>query len=399
MVVTAMVVRTTSSRRVRRRVTAAATVTAALPLLAAATATGASAGVQTDQPGALEVVASGLNNPRHIAIRDGSVYVAEAGKGGDGPCATGPEGEQCVGRTGSIAKLTDNGVRRVVTGLSSLAGKDGSNAAGPADVAFAGAIPLALVQAAGIDAQGGNPFGAAGGDLGHLVANLGKPAGPKLPGPDFARYEALNNPDKGAGAEPGSGNSAIDSDPYGITPYRDGFAVADAAGNDLLYVDGHGVISTLAVFPTKTLPAPPGAPVPPGTTTITIQPVPTSVRVGPDGALYVSELSIIPGTAQVWRVVPGQDPTVVAKGLTAISDIAFDAAGRLLVLEIAEESIIGPPSPGVLIRVNADGSQDVLARDRLEHPTGLAVSRDGIFVANHGTSAGKGEVLKLDKQG
>jgi hypothetical protein len=391
-----MPVTTKRSRRTRQRVTAVATLSAGLPLLAA---TAAAASAESASPsgtgsGILKVLASGLNNPRHLQVHDGAVYVAEAGTGGNGPCAAGPEGEQCVGRTGAIAKITERGVQRVMTGLSSAAGKDGSSAGGPADVAFAKGSLLALVQDTGIDAQGNNPFGPLGGDAGHLVVRLDGPSGPNLPGPDFARYEAQNNPDKGAGADPSSGNEPIDSDPYGIAPYQDGFAVVDAAANDLLFVDAHGVISTLAVFPTKTVPAPPGM-APPGVTTIDVQAVPTSVRVGPDGALYVSELSIIPGTAQVWRVVPGATPTVVAKGMTALSDLAFDRQGRLLVLSYAENSIIGPPSPGALLRVNGDGSATVLARDGLTQATGLAVDGDDIYVTNHGSTAGAGEVLKL----
>jgi len=49
--------------------------------------------------------------------------------------------------------------------------------------------------------------------------------------------------------------------------------------------------------------------------------------------------------------------------------------------------------------VNADGSHDVLGRDGLDHPTGVALSDDDIFISNYGTSAGKGEVVKLDEQG
>ncbi len=50
----------------------------------------------------VSVVASGLNNPRGIAIGpDGRIYVAEAGTGGAGPCITGGEGETvCLGATG-----------------------------------------------------------------------------------------------------------------------------------------------------------------------------------------------------------------------------------------------------------------------------------------------------------
>jgi hypothetical protein len=49
---------------------------------------------------------------------------------------------------------------------------------------------------------------------------------------DFAAYEAAHNPDRGAGRGALYGDPQIDSDPYALTPYRGGFAVAD--GNDLL---------------------------------------------------------------------------------------------------------------------------------------------------------------------
>jgi hypothetical protein len=66
-----------------------------------------------------EVVASGLNNPRGIAIGPGgAVFVAESGAGGSGPCTTGPEGNEiCFGRSGAITRIWRGTQRRVVTGL------------------------------------------------------------------------------------------------------------------------------------------------------------------------------------------------------------------------------------------------------------------------------------------
>ena len=64
----------------------------------------------------------------------------------------------------------------------------------------------------------------------------------------FGPYEAANNPDHGAGSG-GPMDPAIDSDPYGLVAYNGGFAVADAAGNDVLFVNAAGQISTLAVLP------------------------------------------------------------------------------------------------------------------------------------------------------
>lgn len=363
--------------------------------LVAATAVPASA---APAAGALSVVANGLNNPRHLSFSQGSLYVAEAGTGGSGPCAIGQEGRACVGRTGDVARIDARGrVTRIMRGLSSVAGARGAAAAGPADVAMVGGTPVVVMQTTNISpTTGANPFGPAGNDLGKLVVGLRGGYGPSIPGPDFGVYEAAHNPDHGApGNEP-----AIDSDPYALTPYRGGFAVADAAGNDILWVGPHGQISTLAVLPVN-LGRPPKTPA--GTMAPT-QAVPTSVRVGPDGALYVSELSGFAGSAKVMRVVPGHAPTVYASGFDSISDIAFDGRGRLLVLEYQQGGLFGPPAPGALIRVDRrSGRRTTLASTGLSSPTGLAVHGHTIYISNHGASAAGGarggQVLALRERG
>ncbi|WP_051792469.1 ScyD/ScyE family protein [Amycolatopsis jejuensis] len=334
----------------------------------------------------LTTVASGLDSPRHLTLHNGKLYIAEAGRGGSGPCVDGPEGPACFGTTGSVSVLDHGKLREVVGGFASAAAPDGSFGGGPADVEFVHGVPAVLNQDLSINPQtGANPFGPQAATLGKLTFAPGKHI---VLGPDFAVFEAKHNPDGGAGAGPGE--PVIDSDPYGMTPYRDGFAVADAAGNDLLYVDRSGRISVLAVFPVKLAPAPPGLGLPPGTQ-IPMQPVPTSVVVGPDGALYVSELSSIGvGVARVWRVVPGHAPTIYADGLTALTDLAFDRKGRLLVLTFAKDGIAAPPSDGVLTRIERNGTRTVLASTGLAQATGLAVDGDDIYIANHGTSPGTG---------
>src|SRR5439155_19944809 len=98
-------------------------------------------------------------------------------------------------------------------------------------------------------------------------------------------------------------------------------AAVVAAGNDLLWIGPNGKASVLAVFPTQTLKLTRaigkliGAP--PSMTSISVQSVPSRVALGPDGALYVGELTgapFAPGSARIWRVVPGQRPTVYAFG-------------------------------------------------------------------------------------
>src|SRR5688500_9607400 len=84
----------------------------ALLLSGATAAQAGSTGYRTEPT--MEVLATGLNNPRHLIVENGKVWVAEAGVGGDLQCIVSPEGEQCLGRTGAITTISRTGqVRRV----------------------------------------------------------------------------------------------------------------------------------------------------------------------------------------------------------------------------------------------------------------------------------------------
>jgi len=67
------------------------------------------------------VVADHLNNPRQIARHGNSVYVAEAGTGGD----TCIDPETCFGFTGSVTKYRRGVAERVQTGLFSVGAGEG----------------------------------------------------------------------------------------------------------------------------------------------------------------------------------------------------------------------------------------------------------------------------------
>ena len=93
-----------------------------------------------------EVVASGLDNPRHLTFSaTGDLYVAEAGKGGSARCAVHPElGEFCLGFTGAVTQIRDDGPDdKVLTGLPSILGESG-DALGPSDIAFTGGQKFVL---------------------------------------------------------------------------------------------------------------------------------------------------------------------------------------------------------------------------------------------------------------
>ncbi|HKN54255.1 MAG TPA: ScyD/ScyE family protein [Amycolatopsis sp.] len=380
------------SRRVHRTLRAAVlAASAAAVVVAAPVADAAQSGLHT--------VATGLNSPRHLTFHDGKLYVAEAGVGGNGKCVQGPEGQACFGTSGSVAAIDRHGgVRRIVTGMPSTAGPGGVSGAGPAAVTFFHGIPAVLSMDTAPDpATGASPFGPAGKALGRLSLAFGSFS---VPGPDFAAFEAKNNPDQGGAAAPNQ--SPTDSNPFGMTRYRDGFAVTDAGANDLLFTDWAGHIKVLAVFPPILVTAPPELGLPPGTK-IPTQAVPTSVVVGPDGALYVSTLrGITSGAASVYRVVPGHKPTLYADGFSALTDLAFDRRGRLLALSFAKDGILSQTS-GVLTRVERDGSHTVLASDGLSAATGLAVAGNDIYISNNGASPGNapapGSVVKLTERG
>jgi hypothetical protein len=330
------------------------------------------------------IVASGLDNPRGITFgTDGALYVAEAGRGGAGPCFPGPEGEACFGESGAISRITHTGAHRVVTGLPSLAAPNGRNAIGPSDVSARGPLHFTV-------GLGANPA---------LRAQL-PPLGQQALGwllrdkrhgwrqvADIAGFEATANPD---GREP-------DSNPQSLLETHHGFLVADAGGNSLVRVGWNGQVSTVAVFPDQLVDAPPFLGLPTGTQ-IPSQAVPTSVVRGPDGAYYVGTLTgfpFAPGSARVFRVVPGKEPTVYAGGFTNVIDLAFGQDGKLYVLEIAHNGLLSGDETGALIRVGRDGKQKIVASAGLTAPGGLAIKGRSAYVSNCGTCAGDGTVVRI----
>jgi len=342
-------------------------------------------------PGGLKVVADGLNNPRGIGFGpDGALYVAESGSGGTGPCIKSPEdpeAESCFGRTGSVTRITRHSQQRVLTGLPSLA-EDGVAASGPVDLGFSGWTGYLLI---------GNPGGDTGTreGIGPGAGRFGKLLKVDLRGiravADFPQFEEDNNPD-GNLAEGG-----VDSNPNGLLVGHKSRYVTDAGGNDLLKVDRKGRVSVVAVFP----PLPP-APAPPDGALIPPQAVPTSVVRGPDGALYVGQLTgfpFPPGGANVYRVVPGHDPQVFEDDFTNIIDIAFDKRGRLYVLEIATDGLLNVPEGqlpvGRLVRVNKDGSRTTLAQEGLNAPGGFVLGHGAAYITNNSILSGAGQVVKV----
>lgn len=340
--------------------------------------------VSAQSPSVL-VIANGLDNPRGLAFGPGGfLYVAEAGRGGTSTlCLPEPEGtgQRCYGPTGSITQISGIGVQqRVLTGLPSLAGPTGAEATGPHDIEFAFNSAWLTVGSGG-DPATLAPFEQAGIKFGSLVQVMFD--GQWSPVVDIAAFEAANNPDGGL----------PDSNAYGLKVLEDRGLVTDAGANALLQIDLNGVVSSLAVFPTRTVTGP-------GNTDVPMQSVPTSVTTGPDGSIYVGELTGFPfpvGGARVYRVpASGGTPEVVAEGFTNIIDIAVGPDGAAYVLEHDASGLLGAGTTGRLTKIGLFGSRTELAAGQLVNPGGMTIGPDNaIYVTTNSTSAGAGQVVRI----
>jgi len=333
-----------------------------------------------------QVVASGLNNPRQVRWSDGALYIAEAGVGGDGPCIPTPEGQGCYGASGSITRLKAGRQTRVVRGLPSIAGEGGNQATGPSEVRVHGRR-YSVLLGLGTDPANRASLPANGRKLGTLsTGRFGRPGLRVLA--DVGAYEASANPD----------GKQVDTNPVALLKRGRNNYIVDAGGNSLLSHNRYGGLRTRAVFPTVAVPTPdptdaPGA-------TMPMDAVPTAAAYGPDGAIYVSQLTGFPfpvGGASIWRVVPGRTPTKYATGLTNVTDLAFGRDGSLYAVQLADKGLLaGPTATGSVVRIPAGGgAKHTTVADDLVAPYGIALHRGAAYVTTGSVLAGGGEVLRV----
>lgn len=334
------------------------------------------------------VVASGLDNPRQLSFGPrGDLFVAEAGRGGDGPCQSGPEGDSvCFGLTGAITRITREGQQsRVLTQLPSLGNEGtGEQATGPTDVFASGGGRLVFTVGLGAD-PGVRATLPALSEMGTLrESRVGSTSSSLIA--DIAGHEADTNPVAGP-----------DSNPGGFVRTGNSYVVADAGGNTVVDATRSGDVTTLAVLPDQMADAPLFLGLPPGAQ-IPAEAVPTSVVKGTGGAFYVSQLTGFPfqkGLANIYRVSSGGEVSVYASGLTNVTDLAVGPGGVLYAVELASEGLLSGPF-GSLVKIpRGGGSEHTVVKGGLFAPYGVAIKGHTAYVTTGSVAAGAGQVISI----
>ncbi|MEP6712668.1 MAG: ScyD/ScyE family protein [Ferruginibacter sp.] len=337
-----------------------------------------------DHAPSMKVFATGLNNPRGLKFGpDGNLYVAEGGIGGTNstagtctqvPFPVGPyTGSTTSGR---ISRINYLGMRTTVTDkLPSSKGNEltGGDIQGVADVAFIGNTLYGLLAGAGcshgvpsvpngivkVNANGTWAMVANMSSwlMGHPVAHSEEDDFE----PDGTAYSMIN----------------VDGDLFVIEPNHGDFIKAKTNGNisrvaDISATQGH-IVPTALTFH--------------------------------KGNFYMGNLHpfpIVDGSSNIYKITPGGTISVWATGFTTVTGIAFDRRGRLYVLENTTGNNTPPfPTPGTgkIIRVNLNGSRDIIASG-LVLPTGMTFGPDWkLYVSNVGfgpAAIGGGQVIQVD---
>jgi len=312
------------------------------------------------------VVVAGLNNPRNLSIAwDGSLIIAEAGTGGP-DCIDTPEGPSCVGLTSSVSRVAtpwntvNSSPHRVLTGLPSGAGPDGSFAVGVDGADVRGKSLFAIETFAPPDVL---PSAPAFETIGKLLES--KNGGPATIRADISAAEAKFDPD----------GNGFDSDPYDVLALNDRILVADAAANAVFQVQG----SKVTVWATFADDKQTGA-----------QFVPTTLTLGPNGHVYVGGLGgEQPNAGKVVELSQTGKKLAWFNNFTTITGLAVGADGTLYVSELfvgGSDDPAGPP-PGQLT-IAKNGHRTHIP---VPFPAGVALgSNGGVYVSAWSVAPGTG---------
>lgn len=289
----------------------------------------------------------------------------------DGPVfdiAAMPNGGILVADFATVREIRRNGVREVIT----LPLVEGEGAFGEPDVTFInGLAPIGsgnfFAARSGLDLAVGAALLRATHGNARVVADIEAFTVGDWPEGDIGQVPYWKN----LGCEPPGGFGAgPQTNPYHLTALSGSqVLIASAAGNALLHATTSGQVQVVATFdpivdPTTgerlvQFPLDPDTDCP-------VEPVPSSVAVGPDGAYYVGELTgatadnfaempmpTPEGIASVWRVeagsrdvtCPSSECVKAVTGLNSVIDLEFGPDGNLYVVEYEQNGFLATVAP------------------------------------------------------
>jgi hypothetical protein len=301
------------------------------------------------------IVADALNSPRQIFLdADGTLYVAEAGSGGETPGEVVLLGEAMIGTSGQITAVTQDGQSVFLSGLFSAANNFGQ-AVGPHAV-YVTADTVWVVMGQGLEDDPANPESPS-----YALVSYDKATLEQKQVINLFETEQQNNPDGGD----------VDSNPIDLAVAADGTVyIADAGANAVLKVTQDGAVSLFKSW----VPNDEG-----------LAPVPTALTLDAEGNLYVGFLTgfpFLPGVAWIEKLDAEGSTVQQFTGLTLVTDIAFGEDGSLYAVEFAsgfgDTGFI--PDSGRIVKVAEAGVEPLVTG--LNFPYGLVVGPEGQFMVS-----------------
>jgi hypothetical protein len=318
-----------------------------------------------------DIIATGLFNPRQMFYaEDGTLYIAEAGKAGDGEVMVDPENVVGAGLTSRITSVSPDGTQSVV--VPALPSVQMS----PGNTGFRGAQAIYVTENSYWIGIGEGPTALQGLSFFRSVMELDRETwriGNVIDTATAARLAGQPDP------------AAVNSDPTDLALAEDGtLFIADAGCNCLWTWTPEGGLDLFTSW------------------AIDDNPVPTGVDFGPDGDIYVSFLTGFPfpvGGSRIERWSPDGSLTQTYTGLTLVTDVLVDDDGNIFAVELAaglgERGFI--PDSGRVVRVSDEGVTPLM--EGLRAPYGLAQAPDGglvVSVVSAFDASGSGMVIAVE---
>jgi len=341
----------------------------------------------------VHVLATGLEGPRGLKFGpNGMLYVAEAGTGGStstkGLCAqvVAPIGPYTGGKTGRISRVDMAGNRTTVaSGLPSTKGAMGE-IQGVADLAFVDGNLYALL---------------AGGGCSHGVADI--PNAIVSVNLQNNTWKSIANLSKFIQTHMVKYPNADDFEPdgtfYSMIPFNNRLYAVEPNHGQILSVGTDGSVGSV-----MDVSASEGHIVPTAIATKFGQIYLGNLTLFPIEP-FLSRILTLSYAECNRSAAPGLDDEAAANnlhvlgskaGFTTIVSIAFGPDGLLYVLELSDAPGFPTPGAGKVVRVKSDGTIEDVATG-LVVPTGMTFGPDGkIYVSNFGAAPSGGQIVRID---